>query len=696
MSSLAQQLPPRLGQRTPLDWRDLLLGRLAIQREQSAIYEAYYEGQHPLAFATQKFREAFGTLLGAFADNWCQVIVDSSVERLRVVGFEVAGATSSEAWEIWQRNGLDVESDVAHTEAGKSGCAYLLVDPNDGEPLITVEHSSQVVVVNDPQSRRRRLAALKQWLGDDGYQYATLYLPDVVLRYQTSEPVSSGSSASVEVEWVPRDDAPSEVANPFGVVPVIPLENKPGLLGQPHSDLQPAIPIQNAINKLCSDLLVASEYGAFPQRVITGWESPLDPETGRPMFSSSDRRNWLEAAMSRVWTFSNADVKTSSLPAADLANFTTALEVFVQHMAAQTKTPPHYLLGQVVNASGDALSVAEAGLVSKCRGKIKVFSDGWEEALALALGVVGVDTTSADCETVWANPERVTLGVLVDAAVKKRTLGIPLPVIWLELGYTPAQIEQMTLLETSRREAELEAAAQAESAAAREMLTKQPGEAVPPGEPAPAAPAPAVRRAGRTRAGRARARRTTDDRRDRWLIHRPPTPAQRAWSPLPTRAWSPLGARPPRARCPRAANGSTRRPTSASSGASRPACVPSSPRPRRRSPSTPRPASRSSRSSPSERARPRRERARRSSGSCASKSRPRPSSTSLRCSSCRARLARSWSTGPPSSRSCSGTRAVRPPPASTAGRDNPRRPRRARRRRSTTLGSCARWGGESR
>ena len=94
--------------------------------------------------------------------------------------------------------------------------------------------------------------------------------------------------------------------------------------------------------------------------------------------------------MSRLWAFESENAKVYDLNPTDLANFVKAVEMFKADLAAQTRTPPHYLLGQVVNASGDALKVAEAGLVSKCRRKILFFSDPWEEAVALALGVSGL------------------------------------------------------------------------------------------------------------------------------------------------------------------------------------------------------------------------------------------------------------------------------------------------------------------
>jgi hypothetical protein len=475
---------PRAAQRTPDDWRGFLLTQLNLRAVDAEFYESYYDGRHPLQFATSKFREAFGALFSAFADNWCQIVVDAPVERLRIVGFRVDAGVSEDAWALWQANGLDVESVIAHTEAGKNGRAFLLVDPNAGEPMITVEHASQVIVAHDPANRRRRLAALKRWLGDDGYQYLTLYLPDVVLKYESAEPVDAPRSRVGETVWVPRSGEPAEVGNPLGVVPVIPLENKPGVLGVAHSDLEPAIPLQNAINKLCTDLIVTSEYGAFPQRVVTGVEVPKDPETGQPLAAAE-----LKSAMSRLWTFKPADARVTDLAAADLSNFVAAIEMFVTHLAAQTRTPPHYLLAKLVNMSGDALSVAEAGLVSKCRQKTLFFSDSWEEALALALTGAGTDVSTADCEAIWANPERIAQGQLVDAAVKKKTLGVPLPVIWLELGYTPEQVAEMEELAESEREAALVAAAQAQAASAREMLQSTPASeatAAATGEPAPA------------------------------------------------------------------------------------------------------------------------------------------------------------------------------------------------------------------
>jgi len=477
-----EQLPP-LDERTPEEWLEALGKRLDKQAQESKVFEDFYNGVHPMQFATSKYREAFGNLFSAFADNWCQIVVDAAAERLKVIGFQVGGSTSSEAWDLWQQNNLDLWSTVAHTEAGKNGAAYLLVDPNADEyPLITVEHPQEVIVAVDPANRRERLAALKRWQGDDGYLYATLYLPDVVLKFESADQTSYASG----VEWVPRQNGePFEVANTLGEVPVIPLYNKPGLMKRFHSDLEPAIPLQNAVNKLCSDLIVTSEYGAYPQRVATGVEVPKDPDTGEPI-----KKEQQVAAMSRLWTFEKPTVTVTSLSAADLSNFTVAIEMLIQHLAAQTRTPPHYLLGQIVNASGDALSVAEAGLVSKCRAKTLYFSDAWEEALALALG-----KDEADCEVMWANPERQSPQQLGQAAVLKKQVGVPLKVLWLELGYTPEQVDEMEKELEAEQKSQLEQALLLQEATVKATLQAQVPGTTPAGQPPagqPPAPKPSA------------------------------------------------------------------------------------------------------------------------------------------------------------------------------------------------------------
>lgn len=443
---------------TPLEWLPYLERKLAVQQRQVELYEDYYAGRHRLAFATLKFRQSFGWLFKALADNWCEIVVDAPVERLFVEGFRFGSGkpADEDAWAIWQANALDAESVMAHTEAVKDGRSYILVapaQPDDEHPRITVEHASQMIVQHASGDRRKRVAALKKWRDDDGYEYATLYLPKEIVKWRSKAPASASTGAEeANREWVPRDGSGD---NPMGVVPVIPLYNNPTMLEGGRSDLEPAIPLQDAINKELADMLVASEFGAFIQR----WATGLEVDTGTDGLPTGATE--LKAAVSRLWTSEDKDTKFGQFAATDLSNYVNAIAMLLQHLAAQTRTPPHYLLGQIVNVSGDALKAAETGLVAKVKRKQIDFSDSWEEAMRLALGLAG-KTEPAEAlgaETIWRDPEYRSEGEQVDAALKRRALAVPLPAIWSMIGATPQEVTDWeSHLEDSEKTATIGAA----------------------------------------------------------------------------------------------------------------------------------------------------------------------------------------------------------------------------------------------
>lgn len=454
------------------------LQQLDVKLRQDAaaieLWERYYEGVHRLAFATARFRQTFGNLFHEFADNWMQLIVDASVERLNIQGFRfdkdvVDG--DEDAWEIFRDNGLDAGSDIGHTEAVKLGKSYLIVDPHDltdlGNPTITIEHPAQVTCAYKAGNRLRRLAAIKEWEDHSGYVYANIYMEDGTYRFQTNERIDQKDAQSINgfgawsgtlslygnlfpqdylgpparflgerATWIPRQDgAEFFVPHDLRVVPVLPLENNPSLKIGGRSDIAPIIPIQDAINKTVMDMLIASEFASFGQRWATGIEIPKDPETGQPINDSV-----YLAAVSRLWTSEDPETKFGTFAASDLKNYVVAIELLIQHVAAITRTPPHYLLGQSGNfPSGDSLAATETGLVAKVKRKMTNFSPTWEEAIRLAFRAKGDPRGEQMMETIWADPEQRIRAARIDGAVKMSTLGVPQDAVWAELGATPAE-----------------------------------------------------------------------------------------------------------------------------------------------------------------------------------------------------------------------------------------------------------------
>ena len=48
-----------------------------------------------------------------------------------------------------------------------------------------------------------------------------------------------------------------------------------------------------------------------------------------------------------MWAVENSDAKFGNFAVSDLTTYVRSIEMLVQHVAAQTRTPPHYLLGKL-------------------------------------------------------------------------------------------------------------------------------------------------------------------------------------------------------------------------------------------------------------------------------------------------------------------------------------------------------------
>lgn len=339
---------------TAAEWRDALDRELAGRQPLIDLYSAYYDGNHRLSFATSKFKEAFGDLFEAFATNWCGLVIDVAVERLGIQGFRFGQDEADEdAWNIWQENGLDAKSISGHTESVKTGWSYLSVGPPRApglEPVITVEHASQVIVAHDPADRRIRLAALKKYSDTNGDLVCVVYLPESITTYRRNTMRDRVESLGFIMPRLPAGgaewDSVDVADNPTGEVPIVPLENNPNLLTGGTSDLKPAVSLNDAANKFFTDMIHASEFTSFPQRVLTGVELPRDPITNEVLDDAQ-----IRAAVSRLWAFEDPAAKVTSLAAGDLSSYVEGVDLAVQHLAAQTRTPPHYLLAKLANIS---------------------------------------------------------------------------------------------------------------------------------------------------------------------------------------------------------------------------------------------------------------------------------------------------------------------------------------------------------
>lgn len=432
---------------TPAGWLDLLLRKLDEQWRKCVVFDAYFEGDQALKFATAKWQAAFGQSMGTVVSNWCPLVVDASAERIEVQGFRFSegDAADTAAWDIWQANLLDSSSDRLHEEAIKLGGAFWMVEPPaspDDAPIITVEHPSQVYVLTDAGNPHVRLAAIKRWWGEDGHVYANVYLPTDVFKFRTVEPSKSGLAQ----QYQRRIDDPGG-RNALGRVPAIPVLNEPALLYGGRSDLRNVLPLQDALNKLLADMLIGSEYQAYPQRVLLGVEVPKD-ENGKPLAGLE-----LTSSQSRLWAFENENAKVAEFSPDDLKAFVSAREHIIAELIAQQRIPSYYVAGgQIVNVSESALKVLDAGLVKRVQRKLRSFGESHEEMMRLAFLAIG-DTQRAaatDMQTIWRNPEIRSEAEMADALAKLKSINVPDRFLWERYGFTPQEIARMEAMQDAQ------------------------------------------------------------------------------------------------------------------------------------------------------------------------------------------------------------------------------------------------------
>ena len=184
----------------------------------------------------------------------------------------------------------------------------------------------------------------------------------------------------------------------------------------PLGEVEPLISSQRALNEVNFDRHIVSRFGAFPQKVISGW--------------SAGAAEVLKASASRVWAFDDTDVKTSALPAASLEPYNTVLREIVQHIAQVAQISPTQIAGEMANLSAEALWAAEASQQRKIEAKRRAFGESWELALHLAVETEsGTEAVPHGAEVIWRDTEARSFATVVDGVTKLAASGVPIDLL---------------------------------------------------------------------------------------------------------------------------------------------------------------------------------------------------------------------------------------------------------------------------
>lgn len=391
-------------------------------------YWRYYLGDQPVVYANERLQEVFRGVLVRFTENWCGVVIDSLKDRITLDGFSGPDSAQELLDELWMRNEMNLESDDIHEAALVTGEAYLVIWPDETGKVEMYYNDPRLcqVFYQADKPRIPRMAA-KLWSGDDDLARITLYYPDRLEYYISSSKADSITSAAA---FRPDESiyANGVAPNPYGVIPVFRFTTRRQGIG----DLQDVVPIQNGINKLLTDMMVAAEYGAFKQRWV---------------ISNSDVDN-LRNAPNEIWNVPAGDgmgqaTSVGEFSATDLNNYLSSIEHLAGDISRITRLPKHYFYAQGGDPSGEALIAMEAPLTRKANQRIERFTSTWQKAMAFACQVAGVVIDPVEISPIYQPVETVQPRTQAEIRLLNVQAGIPLVTTLRREGWSEQELEEM-------------------------------------------------------------------------------------------------------------------------------------------------------------------------------------------------------------------------------------------------------------
>lgn len=425
-----------------------------VDRERETMLNLFEEKRRPLGdntayYEAQRRPDAIGVTVPVQMQKllahvgYPRVYINSIAERQELEGFRLGGADNAdeELWDWFVANNLDIESTLGHTDALVHGRSYITiskpdpsldpgVDPNI--PIIRVEPPTALHAVIDPRTRQVT-KAIRAVYDDEGSQVvmATLYLPDRTAG------------------WI-RDQGQWQqvinVTHGLGIVPIVPIPNRTRLSDlYGTSEITPELrSMTDAAARILMNMQGTAELMAVPQRLLFGVKPEdlgVDPETGMSLF---------DAYLARILAFEDAEAKAQQFSAAELRNFTEALQEIAKQVASYTGLPPQYLSTASDNpASAEAIRSSESRLIKTVERKNKIFGGAWEEAMRVAYKVMKGGDVPPDyyrMESIWRDPSTPTYAAKADAAAKLYANGagvIPKERARMDMGYTEAERAEM-------------------------------------------------------------------------------------------------------------------------------------------------------------------------------------------------------------------------------------------------------------
>lgn len=400
----------------------------------------YADGQQPLKYSTKRLQEAFRDLTAAFSQNWVSVVLNSVLDRMKFLGWSVDDQASNDLLSgLFETEQLAIEGYDTHKGALVTSEAFIIAWKEEDGVEIYYNDPRMCHIFYAADNPKKKEYAAKWYKGSDDVYHMTLYYADRLEYYETAPLKQMPTSANA---FHPSD--PDQAPNPYATIPVFHFV----LNRRTHvSELTNIVTLQDAVNKLFADMMVAAEFGAFKQRWVI---SQADTKT-------------LKNAPNEIWSLPAADAgmqgtQVGEFQGTDLNNYLNAIDKIANSIAIISRTPKHYFYASGSDISGEALIAMEAPLIAKVEQYQEVFAVAWKELGAFILLMEGKTIDIKDIELTWDPPQSVQPKTEAETTDINVRTGIPLEVALRWAGKTEKEIEEISAM---KKKEKAEAATQA-------------------------------------------------------------------------------------------------------------------------------------------------------------------------------------------------------------------------------------------
>lgn len=425
---------------------DLKIAIDELKKKQAPYSELwdYYEGRNELRFASRKLAQVFKDMGARFSENWMSVVVKSATDRMVLQAPVVAkqDKQTKTLGELYEDSGLIHDESAVHECMAVTGEAFVILwkEEHDEKPQ-AYYHDSRLCHAEYDFANPRRLRFVAKWYSDEaGYVHVTLYYPERIEHYissssmqdDTHSPRNASALATIESESAFRPDASmgGVVENIFEDIPVYHFRTTPR---RAVSLMQDVLRLQDACDKILSDMMVASEYGAMKQRYVI----------------TNANVSTLKNAPNEIWEIpagveGEQATSVGQFDATDLVNFLNVLNRLSTSIGVISQTPKHYFYQQGGDPSGESLIAMEAPLTRKIQRLQQTVRPVWQRLFAMLLHQAGEAPPAL--RDIWVPYEQVeTVQPLTDAQViaQLKQSGLPLATSLKERGWTDKEIAEI-------------------------------------------------------------------------------------------------------------------------------------------------------------------------------------------------------------------------------------------------------------